>query len=191
VAVAANDIVATLLGPRWASAAPLLRILAFAVGPMFVTQIVGTTFDSLGLLAKKLGVQLAMLTTLAIAMFLLQNQGMRGIATAVVTAEATRAIVYTVLLQNQFKYPIKDWWVCIGVAGANFAAVAAATALASAVLPVEWPSWFRMTIDLAAASVGIGLAFILLRPLLRNMKAIKTLQSMSQFATRLFRTTQS
>ena len=173
VAVAGPDIVTVLLGSRWQAATPLLRLLALAVGPMFVTHVIGTTFDSLGLLRQKMIVQAVMLATLALAVTLLFPWGLPGIALAVVIAELVRAALYVGLLQRQLRFPVRDWVVCSCIAATNFVAVGAGAAVALVLVPSQIPSPVRLAADLAGAGSGLLLSALILRPLLNRAAAVR------------------
>lgn len=91
IAAAAPDVVALLLGPTWADAAPLLAIVAFAAPPMFMYVACGLTLDSMGALRSKLKLQFATLAAkVALVLWLAQVAGAPGVALAVVAAEALR-----------------------------------------------------------------------------------------------------
>jgi len=176
VAVAAPDIVAVLLGQRWQSSVPLLRILSLAVGPMFVTNVIGVTFDSLGLLRRKMAVQVGMLITLALSMLLLYPQGMTGIALAVLIAETFRATLYIWLLHREFRFCARDWWTCAAIAFTNAVTVGAATGLAFVLVPIEYPVSLRLVLDMLGSAGGLLLAAIILRPLLARQTAVRQLR---------------
>ncbi len=173
VAVAAPDIVRVLLGAQWAAAVPVLQILAIGVGPTFVTHIIGTSFDSLGLLREKLAVQATMLPVLLAIMAVLSGRGLPGIAAAVVLAEVLRAGIYLVLLQRQFRFRARDWWVCVAIAVLQAGAVAAGAALMSTLAGADQPAWIRLGLDIAGSAAGAVVAMVALRPLLRHPAAIR------------------
>jgi len=91
IAAAAPDVVALLLGPKWADAAPLVAIVAFAAPPLFMYVACGVTLDSMGALRSKLKLQFVTLAAkLALMVGLAQVAGVPGVALAVVVAEALR-----------------------------------------------------------------------------------------------------
>ncbi len=91
IAAAAPDVVALLLGPKWAEAAPLLAIVAFAAPPLFMYVACGVTLDSMGALRSKLKLQFAtLLAKVALVVWLAQVAGVPGVALAVVAAEVLR-----------------------------------------------------------------------------------------------------
>jgi O-antigen/teichoic acid export membrane protein len=175
VAVAAPDIALALLGRQWGGAAPILRILALAVGPLFITQVVGTTFDSLGALRRKMVVQVGMLLALAIGVYAFFPAGLEGIALAVVLAETLRAAVYLAMLQREFKFPGRDWWVCLACGVCVPSCVAIGTWLASRVGGASMPTAVRLVLDVAGAGVGLLAAILVLRPLLGKAESIREL----------------
>ncbi len=176
ICIAAPDVVAVLLGPRWLGAIPVLSILALAVGPMFVTHVVGTTFDALGLLRRKLKVQVAMIVFLAIAFAVAFEFGVTGIAAAVVLAEWARAVVYVILLQREFRFAAAELrlFAAVALAGAGF--VAAGSGLGVMLAPAGAPAIARLAIEAAFAAIGLAAALIALRPLLRRSRAVNAVQ---------------
>ena len=91
IAAAAPDVVALLLGPKWAVAAPLVVIVAFAAPPMFMYVACGVTLDSMGALRPKLKLQFVTLVVkVALVVGLANVAGLPGVALAVVGAEALR-----------------------------------------------------------------------------------------------------
>ncbi len=91
IAAAAPDVVALLLGPKWADASPLVAVVAFAAPPLFMYVACGVTLDSMGALRAKLKLQLVtLLAKVALVVGLAQVAGVPGVALAVVLAEALR-----------------------------------------------------------------------------------------------------
>lgn len=90
VAAAAPDVVALLLGARWAGIAPLVAIVAFAVPPMFMFVTCGVTLDSLGALGPKLRLQSLVLAFKVALVLWLARWDLAGIAWAVLAAEVAR-----------------------------------------------------------------------------------------------------
>jgi O-antigen/teichoic acid export membrane protein len=177
IAVAAPDIVACLLGPRWGDAAPALTVLALGVGPAFVTHVIGVTFESLGKLGLKLRVQVATLLALFLSMVALGRYGLVGIAAAVVIAEVLRAGTYSVLLHREYHLPRPYWSSTVVVVA--LAAGCAGTGVELAVLwaPAHAPVAIRLAADVAGGAAGLALAILLLRPVLARQAAVRQLRA--------------
>lgn len=101
IAAAAPDVVALLLGSKWAGIAPLVAILALAVPPMFMFVACGVTLDSLAELGPKLRLQALMLALRIGLVLLLARWGLGGIAWGVVVAELVRLALGARLVQRR------------------------------------------------------------------------------------------
>lgn len=92
--VAASDIVKVLLGDKWLDTIPTLQILAWSVGPLYISHVAGVTLDSMAKLAIKMRIQLSMLTLLVLLLLLTSTTGtVRSIALAVVVTEWVRVFI--------------------------------------------------------------------------------------------------
>jgi len=103
-AAAADDLVALLLGPQWGSAVPLVRLLAFAVPVIFMSNIAGVLCDAMNLLQFKLRVQLAGMAVVVGLMVALSGYGVAGIVAGLVLGEVLRFAVYFVFLAPHLAY---------------------------------------------------------------------------------------
>jgi O-antigen/teichoic acid export membrane protein len=107
--VAAPDIVKVLLGNKWLDAIPILEMLSWSVGPLYISHVAGVTLDSMNKLRIKLRIQLTMLVILAALMLWLAPTGRAlDIAAAVVVTEWVRVGVMSVKLSRILKIAIKD-----------------------------------------------------------------------------------
>ena len=91
MAVAAPDVVAVVLGPKWSALGPVVAAIAWSVPLAFVSAVTGTTFDACGLLEDKLVIQTLTLILRALAVVLTLRFGLAAVAWAVVGTEAVRA----------------------------------------------------------------------------------------------------
>ena len=64
ILVAAPDIVRVLLGDKWIESVPILQVLSLSVGPIYVSNVMGVTLDSMAKLTAKLHVQVIVLVLL-------------------------------------------------------------------------------------------------------------------------------
>ncbi len=122
LSAAAGDVVAVMLGARWADAAPVVEVLALAVPCIFVSHIAGVTCDAMAWLDFKLRMQAASLALLALLIAAGLRHGMLGVAWALVATEVLRLVAYLGLLGRR-----------LGCAKADLARVALAIGLAGAI----------------------------------------------------------
>jgi lipopolysaccharide exporter len=98
ISAASSDVVSLLLGAQWAEIAALVSVLAFAVPLAFMYTACGVTLDSLAALKPKLKLQAASLLVKLILVWWMADQGLVGVAVAVVLAEALRLVLGLVLV---------------------------------------------------------------------------------------------
>ena len=135
LSAAAADVVALLLGPRWAAAAPIVAIVAFAVPPMFMYVVCGVTLDSVAALGPKLRLQAVALLAKASLVAWAAAAGVPAIAAAVVVAELLRLalglglVVRVVGVAAPACLLVLGW--CAGTGAVVYFAVQAASLLAA------------------------------------------------------------
>ncbi|OQW76917.1 MAG: hypothetical protein BVN35_05690 [Proteobacteria bacterium ST_bin11] len=116
---AASDIVKVLLGSKWLDAVPILEILTWSVGPLYISHVAGVTLDSMNKLRIKLHIQLSMLFLLvALMLWLVPTGNVIDIAIAVVITEWCRSIIMTIKLKKILRASTKDIafiWLCIAI----------------------------------------------------------------------------
>jgi lipopolysaccharide exporter len=107
--VAAPDIVKVLLGDKWSDAVPILQVLAWSVGPLYVSHVAGVTLDSMAQLAIKMRIQLAMFGLLVLLLLLTATSGkVVSIAIAVVVTEWVRVCIMVWVLVRLLEIPAMD-----------------------------------------------------------------------------------
>jgi O-antigen/teichoic acid export membrane protein len=94
VAVAAPEIVQTLLGPKWMESVPVLRVLCISIPLSMTTMFAGIVADARANLGRKVVLNLQFMVVLASLFWLLQGYGLRGIAAAIGTGEIIRTFLY-------------------------------------------------------------------------------------------------
>ena len=135
LSAASTDAVALLLGARWAAAAPVVAIIAFAVPPMYMYTVCGLTLDSAGALGAKLRLQASVLVVKVCFVAVAASHGMVGIAAAVVAAEWLRfgfgsaLVLRTLGLKAASGRLVVAW--CAATGAFVYAGVSSGAALAS------------------------------------------------------------
>ena len=94
ISAASNDIVFVLLGVKWMASAPVLKVLAASVGPIFVSHVCGVSFDATGAIGLKLRIQIFTVVGLLCALLFGAQAGLVGIAAAIVVIETFRMLIY-------------------------------------------------------------------------------------------------
>jgi lipopolysaccharide exporter len=107
--IAAPEIVGLLLGDKWLEAIPILRVLAWSIGPLYISHVISVTFDSLGALSLKFRIQLTALIILVGLMFLAVPAGqVQYIAMAVVIVEWVRLFLMSTAIIRFLKIKKMD-----------------------------------------------------------------------------------
>jgi lipopolysaccharide exporter len=94
VAVAAPELVRSLLGPGWEAAVPLLRVMCAAVPLSLITMFAGIVCDARATLRQKINLNLLALGSLVLLFGLLQGYGLLGFTWALVLNELVRTALY-------------------------------------------------------------------------------------------------
>ncbi|GAC1370764.1 MAG: hypothetical protein NVSMB30_09710 [Hymenobacter sp.] len=100
VAVAAPEVVAVLLGPKWQAAVPVLRVVCGVYMLSMVTMFAGVVCDATAALSGKLVVSVSQLVVLAGLMLVLSRYGLVGVAWALVLGEVVRMGIYMKVMQQ-------------------------------------------------------------------------------------------
>jgi len=98
---ASADVVRVLLGPSFAEAAPVVRVLALATPLLLMAQVCSVVCDALALLRFKIVAQCLHLVVLSALLLALYPLGLRGVAWAVVGAEVLRFGLYVGFLTRR------------------------------------------------------------------------------------------
>jgi O-antigen/teichoic acid export membrane protein len=102
---AAADVVRVLLGPAFAEAAPVVRVLALATPLLLMAQVCSVACDAQALLRFKLTAQVLHLALLAALLLALRPWGLAGMAWGVVGAEVLRFGLYVGFLTRRLACP--------------------------------------------------------------------------------------
>lgn len=173
IAVAAPDVVATVLGAKWLQAIPIVQVLAFSVGPAFVSHVGGVTLDALGELRIKARLQAAVLLLLASLMLVLAPYGVVGIAAAVAIGESARALAYCFLVGRLFRVPAREWRYIVAIL-ASFGLSAGALVLSAVrLLPADAPVALRFAAEACSGGLSLFLASWAARHLLARLPAVR------------------
>ncbi len=160
---AAADVVALLLGARWAAASPVVAMIAFAVPPMFMYVVCGITLDSVAALGPKLRLQAVLLFAKLALVAVAASQGLVAVAGAVVVAEAIRLAFGLRLVGRTLGMEPAACWTPVAASAAVGAAVYAAVASAAALSQAAaWPLAARFAAEAGAGTLALLAALLLL-----------------------------
>ncbi len=161
VAAAAGDVVAVLLGPRWAPAVPLLQLLAWVAPPMFVNHVCGVLCDATAQLGVKLRVQLGALVLFAVAapgLCLGLGLGAAGVAAALLLTEGVRLAAYLAVLSARMHWRAADLARVLGAVAVVAGVVHGGVAAAAAALHGVAPPLVALMVEVAAGAVALAVA---------------------------------
>lgn len=157
IAGASADIVALLLGSRWAQAAPLLQALAAAVPAMFMYTACGITMDSLAALDGKLRLQGGLLLLKVVVLTGAAQAGLMTVLWSLVGLEWLRLVLGLRLLGRLLCLPASTLWQGAGwIALTGLAMFAAVAASSHATLALGWMLPARLLADAVAGTAVIG-----------------------------------
>ena len=176
IAFAAPDIVRVLLGNKWLDAIPLLQILAWSVGPLYVSHVAGVTLDSMNQLNLKLKIQLSLLVLMVGLLALFSPKGdVTTIAMVVVATEWLRVLVMSVMLVRLLLIPVRE----AGLIAACVAIVALTASLSILlvfqILDTATSSFIRLGTEILAGAFGLLIGLVLARTLAAQLPAIRFL----------------
>lgn len=173
LSVAAPDIVLVLLGKKWIDSIPVLTILAFSVGPIYLANVMGVTLDSMAKLSIKLRVQLAGLVVLAVLLLLVVPSGeVSGVAIAVVVAYWVRLCIMSAVVIRILKIPATSVFkiaACITVATA---ATGGFIFIASHVVFANFPVIIRLLGEMLFGAIGLGMGMFLSRYIVSQLPPV-------------------
>ena len=184
LAAAASDVVALLLGSRWAAAAPVVAVVAFAVPPMYMYSVCGMTLDSVAALGPKLRLQMAALVVKLALVLAAAAHGLIAIAAAVVVAEVLRCACGLVLVSRVLRLGtapcvlVVGW--AVGVGAAVYAAVGGV-----AILQSEGRLGIRFLEEAGAGALAAMVAVLLLAVFSPGPPRFPRLRALQQWNGRL------
>ena len=104
ISAASSDLVKVLLGSKWYSVIPVLKLFVLAIGPSYISNAIGVNFDSAGKLNEKIIVQSISFAVICIFLYANYQKGIISIASCVVTSECIRMTLYLVVAFRVYKF---------------------------------------------------------------------------------------
>lgn len=134
VAVAADEIVAVLLGSQWGPAAAVVPLLALATALDLLSHLAAVVCEATDELRGKLALQAAFVVLLGALLLLATGGSLRAYAGAVVVGQAFRLCGYALLMRRVLGAGAREHLQALAAPALGAAGVAAAIALATAAL---------------------------------------------------------
>jgi len=185
--VAAPDIIKVLLGNKWLDSIPILEMLSWSVGPLYISHVAGVTLDSMNKLAIKLRIQLTMLILLISLMLLLAPTGSTSdLAAAVVITEWVRVGVMTVKLTRLLKMSVRQMvliFLCIVIMAISTGLM---INLTSELLSTSFAITVRLCAEIVSGVIGLLLGGIITRYIAIRLPAIRFLLERAPRLAKLF-----
>jgi len=171
--IAALDIVKVLLGDKWLDTIPILKILAWSVGPLYISHVAGVSLDSTAQLRIKIRIQLLMLILLILLLFFGASSGkVANIAIAVVATEWVRLFLMGWILIQLLQIAAKDAMKIISCIVIITITTAIAVFLSSYVIAGQVVSVFRLFLDILAGILGMIVGLLVVRLIISDHPAI-------------------
>jgi len=185
--VAAPDIVKVLLGNKWLDAIPILEMLSWSVGPIYISHVAGVTMDSMNKLNIKLRIQLTMLILLVGLMLLLAPTGRAlDIAVAVVVTEWVRVGILAIKLTRILRISFKEVLLislCIAIISISSGSMIWITV---ELLSPAFTNTIRLCAEILAGAIGLLMGGVITRYIAIKLSAIRYLALRSPLFAKLF-----
>jgi O-antigen/teichoic acid export membrane protein len=110
ISACAKEIVFTILGPKWAAAAPILGILAIVTPLNLLTHFSAVVCEATARLNVKIIIQMFFISALIFFFYLFHNLGLIGYALAMFAGELIRNILYTFVLAKMLSIKPGEFW---------------------------------------------------------------------------------
>lgn len=172
---AAHDLITVLLGDQWIEAVPLLQVLALAVGPVYVSHVMGTTLDAMSALKPKLRIQATKLVVLILLLLALSSKGTIGVVYAVVIAEWFGFLLIAGLTFSRLGKPVREWRLIFGIAIMAGLTTLVSVWLANWFMPETAPSWLKLLCEMLSGAIALGLVAWLSRGALAGLPVMSEL----------------
>jgi len=188
--VAASDIVIVLLGNKWLDSIPLLQMLSWSIGPLYISHVAGVTLDSMNKLRLKMRIQITMLILLiALLAWLAPTGTTLTIAIAVLITEWLRLLLMVIKIPKILGITLKQMLiitVCISIITVSSAGM---IQLSIQLLNPNIPNIVKLIAEIMAGAMGLVIGFIITRYIAIHLPAIRYLINQSSSFSKAFPTT--
>jgi len=184
--VAAPDIVLLLLGEKWLASVPILKVLVWSVGPLYVSHVISVTFDSMAELALKLRIQLVTLVVLiGLLVWLVPTGETTNIAMAIVITEWVRLLLLSYSAVRLLNIKVVHIIQIISSITIVSLVTVSLIFLVATLLPNNYSLILRLVIEVIAGVLGFLIGLWLIRFIVIKNPAINYLSSRVPFISSL------
>lgn len=171
--IAAPEIVKVLLGNKWDEAIPILQVLAWSVGPIYVSHVASVALDSMNLLKSKLRIQLVtFIVMIVLISFAAASHSAPTIAMAIVVTEWFRVFIMGLVLVGFLKIPIIDVLKILISVVINATTTGLSVLYFSKIVSGSLPIISHLLIDIISGAFGLLLGLLLTRIIVSRHPAI-------------------
>jgi O-antigen/teichoic acid export membrane protein len=182
--IAAPDIVKVVLGSKWLDTIPILEVLSWSVGPIYISHVIGVTLDSMNKLNLKLCIQLAMLLLLIVLLLMLApSYRATDIAFAVVITEWIRVSIMALSMTRLLRIPIREVLLIIFCITIVTISSSLTILLISQMDIINAP--LKLGVEIVAGAIGLLLSFLITRHIAVRLPAVRFLSCRSPFFSNL------
>lgn len=185
--VAASDIVIVLLGYKWLDSIPLLQMLSWSIGPLYISHVAGVTLDSMNKLRLKMRIQITMLIVfIALLAWLAPTGTTLTIAITVVITEWLRLLLMAIKIPKILGITLKQMLIitiCICIITLSSAGM---IQLSIQLLNPNIPNIVKLITEIMAGAMGLIIGFIITRYIAIYLSAIRYLVKQSTLFSKAF-----
>ena len=180
MAVASNEIVQVLLGPKWIEASQVVRYLSLAT-MIGTIHFGGPICDATGLLRGKIIIQFAYIVALSIALILSARFGLVGLSIAILIVQIIKFYTYLVLMNQILKAKWFNFIHCY-LPGLLIGIVSSAGVLITknALFYVRFPIGIIFTMEIIVGAFAVFVFWVVLPPAFLKKHLKQRLSAMRQ-----------
>ena len=188
ISIAAPEIVRVLLGDKWLATIPVLQVLACAVGPIYMSNVMGVILDSMAQLATKLRIQTTVFVVLVVLMFYAARSGSAtNVALAVVVAGWARLCFMTWVVTRLLRISKDNSLRVAGCVGIVAVASGIMVYAASHLLFDGFSTISRLIAEMLFGAIGLWLGLLLSRSVVSTHPAVSYLAGRMPSVARIMR----
>ena len=188
ISVAAPDIVLVLLGDKWLESIPVLQILAYSLGPIYMSNVIGVTLDSMGELSFKLRIQFTVFVLLAVLMFYVAPTGdVTSVAMVVVSVFWVRLCIMGIVVVRLLKIPIADALKIIFSVMTVAIVTGSIIFMVVYIVPEKYPIFIRLFLEVVFGAIGLAIGLWLSLFIISKHSAVLYLSNRMPLVNRLIR----
>ncbi len=176
ICAAAPDIVKVLLGNKWLDTIPVLQVLAWSVGPLYVSHVAGVTLDSMNELSLKFKIQFSLLMFLVVLFALFAPSGsVITIARVVVVTEWVRVFVMSLVLVRLLKVQVREAGIIVACVAIVALSSGISILLVFQTMDAATSSVIRLGGEILVGAIGFVMGLMAVRTLAVRLPSVRYL----------------